>query len=225
MKLFTVYSPTFEVIKQIFLSSMQDDYDVHMTCLEDIQEVGFILDAAHQQSMMTRHRIALDAINQNMGEIVLVTDLDLLFFGKTQPMVEEAMQGRDMAVQLNGSGLMDACLGFTAIRCNEVTRVFWETFIDRYIDQLQDNPRAFDQDLFNTMLQESDLRWGFFPSQVYHTQHGWPPPEDLLVYHATGVPISAVEGDTRTPLDHKIMLYNSVLKALGMPTLEENLRA
>ena len=150
MKLFGLYTPTHDVLAQEwFLATLQDDYDLRLLRLEQIGSPDLHHYGTGEFNQTTLRKVAftLQAIEENWGDIFVMSDVDIQFFGPTEHLLREAIEGRDIAFQQNqANGEINA--GFFVCRANERTRQLWLSIQDT----MKGRPDWNDQDALNHLL-------------------------------------------------------------------------
>ena len=105
----------------------------------------------------------IQKIKENMGDTIIISDIDIQFFQPVIPAVKEALESCDMAFQkeYESSGVN---IGFFGLRCNETTLSFWEEIQDMVTHQ-----KVWDQKAVNLLLYHHHypVRWGRLSSQFW----------------------------------------------------------
>ena len=177
MKLFYYYSPNFVVLRDRFLGSLKDNFNINEARFEN-----FHTDGSHGGGLQSWERAVgstLQAIKDNMGEVILKCDVDINFYQPVIPLIESMIQGKDIIFQRELSNF-GVNIGFMAIRCSERTFNFWSK-----VYRLSKRYVIWDQGVCNMLLHESQngILWGRFPSSVWcKTQVELP--ESIIVHHA-----------------------------------------
>lgn len=166
MKLYIFYNKEYEPMKEKFLLSLKDDYEVIAHSVRYDREFA---SGGGKPTWVTKTNIILKSIKENIGFPVIISDIDIIFFKKTESIVLDALQDADIVFQreYDKSGVN---LGFVAMRCNNNTLRFWEMVLS----QVQ-NTNCWDQLVVNKMLywDKYNISWKRFPSQICNsTQSG-----------------------------------------------------
>jgi len=185
MKLFAIYNDSHKQLKNIFLESLCDDWDLYIKYFEisscDFQSSDFM------QLTFKKAEITLDMIRRNKDSIILVSDLDIQFFGECNQVIVDSMRNKDIVFMAgnnpdNWKEGDSVNIGFMAIRCNDKTK-------DLYTRLLMADWKVFDGDqaVMNKILANKEvggLRYGVFPKQFWFPRYSKLPPEDILLHHA-----------------------------------------
>lgn len=184
-RLYTLATPSHQVLHdEWFRPSLQDDYAVEM---RSMAQVGASKDhvcgtQAFNQTMVAKVRLMLDAIRENWGGVFVYSDVDIQFFGKTEPLIDEAMKDLDVVAQRDAHARMSVaknphfsghlCAGFLACRANEQTLKLWEAILAYGLE----HPDQHDQQALNFLLNgltgwampnRYGVRWGFLPEAFF----------------------------------------------------------
>lgn len=177
--LYTFYNAAFERLKDRFLATIKDDYDIH--CIRcDFDTGGQPIDKAVDM-FIARGKIIRDAIRENLGGIIILADIDIQFFRPTEPIVRKALESHRMVFQKGDVEKANRSknMGFIALRCDEKILAFWS----EVLEEIRRTER-WEEIIVNEMLEkESAPDFGLFPDQI------WTPmliarPEDIALHHA-----------------------------------------
>lgn len=182
IQLFTFYNSHFNVLKDRFLETLQDTYEV--TCVlgdfeANKQPVSHAVDM-----FIARSNMMCDAIEHNMGKIIVVSDIDIQFFRPSEPTVRASLEGVDMVFQ-KGDHLRPRNMGFIGIQCNERTLAFWKLVRER----IRQTGR-WEEIIVNELLDEdTTVSHAIFPETI------WTPimasrPTDIILHHAIAAGVS-----------------------------------
>ena len=185
MKVFGVYSEENKILKDNwFLKTLTDNFELNFKYLgsNDGKDVCFSSEFWFG-ALRKRLDYFCQAIKDNQGEVILSLDVDIQFFGRCLPIINQSMKEKDVVFQSEGwppSGVVNC--GFMAVRCNEKTLDFYTRVARMEFEKMSHG----DQSAVNNLLrEESDhLKWGVFPEQIWARSHGCPPPVDIVAHHA-----------------------------------------
>jgi glycosyltransferase involved in cell wall biosynthesis len=126
-----------------------------------------------------------ESLDQFQNSLIVWADIDIIFFKSFAHELKEFMDrgGYDIAFQKEGFGKWDGEVntGFIAMRCNDRVRSFY----DKVRDELVQNPEKNEQPVVNDLLNsESNLKWTMLPLEYTARSHGWPPQDNMILYHA-----------------------------------------
>jgi len=210
MKIYGVYSKENEILKdEWFLKTLQDDVEVHF---KDIGSFGGASvdfgDANWYKACREKHNYACQAVEENQGDLIIYSDVDIQFFDKCIPAIVEAMEGKDIVFQSeHWPATGEINLGFLCIRCSPKTLKLYREIRDMEFEKL---PVA-DQTAMNMLLKDGkhDIQWGVFPTKIWARSHGNIPPDDILMHHANCV------GDTIGKSQQLVWIRKMVLAGPG----------
>jgi len=98
----------------------------------------------------------IQRIKENMGEVILYTDIDIQFFKPIKNHIEKALIDNDIVFQRNptpAEGLLN--IGFMAIRCSSKTLKFW----NKVLEHLKKD-KLHDQQIVQDLLGAKNHPWG-----------------------------------------------------------------
>lgn len=209
--LYTFYNEDFMQLKDRFLSTLQDDYEIH--CIRsDFDTGGKPIDKAVDM-FIARGEIICKAIRDNIPHygsseegIIILSDIDIQFFRPTEATVREALKHFDMAFQKDDDEGNGKNMGFIALHCNERTLKFWQNVLEE-IRTTGNWEQAIVNDFIHSddMEKNLSLNCGTFPDAI------WNPiltsrPHDIILHHA----VYAGVGQTG-----KLRQMNMVMKAIA----------
>lgn len=153
IKLYTFYNRSFARLKDRFLDTLQDDFEVH--CEEvDFDSGGGPCGGLDCWQIKTSR--VIDAVRENMGSPILFTDIDIQFFAPIAHTVHGTLPRVDMAFQHESGDMLN--IGVMGINCNQKTLVFWEQVLAEVRDS-----HCHDQAIVNRKLKQGrQLDWGWF---------------------------------------------------------------
>lgn len=184
LRLHAVYTEGYEVLyRQWFLRTMRDDYEL---CVQTIPGVrsGTFMTMTWQEAIRRKTKAILQAIEMNWGSEFVFSDVDIQFFGPTEPLLRELLGPNDFACQTNAPG-GELNTGFFYAKANDRVLHLWRE-VSRVI---QLDRLCHDQDVLNWLLLNDPrfhgLRRTPLPPSFYSagTLNGvaWKPGRDLPV--------------------------------------------
>jgi hypothetical protein len=186
MKLYTYYDDTYYPLFENLLSTIQDDYEIK-AMKTDLIGTSSYRHAIHKPLLVEQ------AIKENMGDVIIISDSDVQFFGKTQDLVEKLITTKEILVQWCGvKDYNEINIGFMAIRCCPRMANLWRQIrIDVQREQLHD------EYVTNCYLKaDKDIPWAFFPKTIW-ADDGENPPDDIILQHAIGVGVGTTDSVER----------------------------
>jgi len=215
IKLFGVYNSEQKVLKDIFVESIKDDWEINISEL-DIPK-GDFKSPNHNAILKKKHEITFKAIKDNMSRIILCLDVDIQLFGQCMPMILREIENKDILFQsrlvhpAQWKAIDDVNTGFMAIKCNEKTLELFDSLLKA--DWSKHGNQA--QSTINYLLQlkaVKGLKYGAMPEQFWlpkwYTTY---PPKDIVLHHAIQVgEEGSLDKDKRTAL--KVSQLSNVRK-------------
>jgi len=127
MKLYSLYTKTHEVLaKQWFMSSLNDEFDLHMKMVSNVRGGDYGTEA-FGSAVLEKSNYIISAIQENMGEVFIYSDVDIQFFKPVQSELIKAIEGYDIVCQKDGPrNKGELCTGFFVIKANQQTLRLWE---------------------------------------------------------------------------------------------------
>ena len=172
MKLYTFANDAYKPMLVRFMSSLKDNYEVIVKTPTFAKTEGVF----SKDCWIAKTEMIVDAIKNNIGNKIIVCDVDIQFFRSTLPLIE-ACPDVDFLAQQEREIL---CIGFMVIKCNEKTLQFFNEVLERC------KAGEWDQKVINEKIrQENKLTWAFLPPEIW----GWTPegviPANIAAHHAT----------------------------------------
>ena len=194
IKLYAMYTESHAPLAHTyFLPSICDDYEVIIKKFEqqtdshhEFMKQGWI------QAIHNKIDFIIDAIAENIGSIIIYSDVDIQFFAPSQETILKTLADTDFAIQKEepkGS----VCTGFFACRAHEKTLNLWKAIKQFVIN----NPQYNDQHAFNYLVRNTNqfnISWHYLPENFFgggtFTDTIWKPgdslriPENPIMHHA-----------------------------------------
>ncbi len=188
IKLFGVYSEENMILKnEWFLKTLKDDFEIHLKFLGKIAEGDInCKEPSWYIALREKIRFIYQAVQDNIGDVIVTSDVDIQFFRKSFPMIKKFIRNNDIIFQSEywpSDGHVNT--GFMAIKCNEKTLQLWKYISEMKIEELE----LGDQSAVNHVLQNKlvNLKWDVFPRSVWAYSQGDAPPIDIILHHANDV--------------------------------------
>ncbi len=167
MKIVTFYTENYRPMLERFENSFQDEFE-HLAEKINLDE-GEVKGAGGGIKIWEfKTWNVINKIKENMGEEIIISDIDIQFFQPVIPAVQQALASCDMAFQkeYESSGVN---IGFFGLRCNETTLAFWEEIQDMVVHK-----KVWDQKAVNLLLYQYDypVRWDRLPAQFWNWTQG-----------------------------------------------------
>lgn len=184
MKIYSCYTPSHkELFDNYFVGSLPSTLD-SIPYFLDIQGRGDFLSVDFLEAIRRKMRLVIDSVEENLGSVIIWSDVDIVFMRDPTPSIQDIFandQAVEIAFQREGKKTKDVNAGFIAMRCTERVKAFYE----QVIDQMVANPHWNEQAAINHLLSgDCPVTWDYLPGTFYARSHGWPPPRNLVLYHA-----------------------------------------
>lgn len=210
IKLYSIYTDEAAALKEIFLETLQDDWELHISHWGKAGQDGDWGTPSFAKLVKRKIAYIIETIKENTGDIIIWSDIDIQFFGKCTDTILNSMSGNDIVFQAERWPAKEINAGFMAIRCNEKTLLFFETVLNFEIEKL----KFFEQSAINSILKEQtvDLNWDVFPKEIWAPSHGGLPPAGILLHHANCTAPRIVNGKKLGSMERKIIQFNGIRK-------------
>jgi Nucleotide-diphospho-sugar transferase len=207
MKLYCVYSQQFVPLHQRFFEPSLRAVSPDIQVISDVFQVGGNGDfrsAGFNQALIYKWKRGLEALHDNPNQVILFTDMDMIFHKPLTPAILSVLGDADIAVTPEAPGDIRKCgvnVGVLALRSNSGVRQLVSRILDEMILRGE-----WDQRAFNILLPQSKLRWKLLPLTFANGRI--PMTADSVLYHATcTVPVPA-----KTSLELKMEALSKAAK-------------
>lgn len=205
IKLYSIYTDEVVKLKNIFIESIKDDWDI------DIQYWGKSGDSdfstkAWYDILKKKLEFLIIKIKENWGQVIIWSDIDIQFFSKGNDLIEAAIADKDILFQSERWPVNDVNTGFVVIKCNEKTLQLYQLAADCNIEHLE----LGDQSAINTILRKKkiEISWSILPPQFWATSHfmynSSLPPIDIVLHHANYTAPITINGKKIRSLELKL---------------------
>jgi len=163
IKLYTFHNDDFKKLKERFLSTLKDDYEV--ICKQQDLRVGDKVWCGGETVWLFKTRLIIDAIKANWDDVIIISDIDIQFFKPTKEIVFRAIAARDIVFQRNAPlGHVKINIGFMAIRCNERCLTMFEWVFAKIMET-----KKHDQKLVEVYLENHPgrINYALFPKKIF----------------------------------------------------------
>lgn len=187
MKLYSIYTDELEELKNIFLTSIKDDWEINIQYQGKSGEGnGDFSSKGWYKILQEKLELIVEKIQENWGDTIIWSDVDIQFFAKCNDLIEVAIAGKDIVFQAEWWPQKEVNTGFSVIRCNSKTLALYQLALESDIENL----KLGDQSAINQILKENkiDIVWDILPKQFWATSHfmfdSSPPPANIVLHHA-----------------------------------------
>jgi hypothetical protein len=208
-KLFCFYSESHKLLFEKFFSKGElADYDLKPEFSENqFSKTGEYCKSGWRETQYNKVLFWIDCIKENMGDLIVCSDVDVQFLEKTFDYLSNFLSDSDIAFQSNDDK-GQICSGFFICRCSLQTLNFFEIVAKR-LSRIMNEDGGGEQYIIRDLLKEGwinlnikkiprDKVW--CPGVKYNKETELSIPEGILVHHANWV-----EG-----VDEKIKQLNHV---------------
>jgi len=181
MKIFYFSDDTFLDMKTNFELSFKEEFDKQFKYVKNIN-IDRNKPGSGVDIWKFKTEMIIDAIKENMNNIIIISDIDIIFYKPVIPIILENMINNDICFQkeTQNSGIN---IGFISIFCNETTLQFWNE-----IYEILCNSNRWDQEIVNDMIynRKYNIKWKLFPSSIWNWSQG-NLNKDIILHHANCV--------------------------------------
>ena len=202
-RVYAICTPSHEpMLYEFWLTTMLDDYDVHIRHCEQKCRTGCFMKAGWTATTIQKMHVLIDATKENWGDWCIFSDVDIQWFRPTEPILAKYMaDGYDIVFQRGDPKQRRVCTGFFAFRANEKTLQLWEDALA----YMASHPKTSEQPTVNRLLRidppqkknrghnKYGIKWAYLPSTFFtgatiHNLKRKPRvPGDIVIHHATRV--------------------------------------
>lgn len=181
MKMYCVFTPSHEILStRFFLTTVPRGFEVVPYEYNQAGQGNFG-ETDFYQCIEFKVNMIIESIEANPGACIVWSDVDIQFFNFNPSMMEKDLGQLDMVFQRFSREGEVACGGFYALRCSPAVAQFFRNVLTVSKEETHGN----EQDAINLLLKTTTLKWGILPGRYYARTHGFRPPKDLALYHAT----------------------------------------
>jgi hypothetical protein len=214
VKIFSCYTPSHHTLyHDDFLPTIPPGFTVQAEVIEMSGE-GHYDSPQFVPCVVKKVDLILQSLRENDGDVIIWSDVDVQFHKLTPDIALAELGERDIAFQAAGVPATDINSGFFICRCNDhVVRFFAE--VKRRL--LNESAGEIEERVINKLLpimSEQDLSWCYLPRSFYARSNYWPPPRDLVLYHANSTP-----GANGLELKHRQLREVALMQRYRLPVL------
>lgn len=179
IKIYSFYSDEENAIKDIFLKSLRDDWDLDIRHQPEGGEWG----TPHFSRLMRKKIDSLIGwIKENWGDIIIWSDIDVQFFSRCKELIMDALANNDIVFLAEHWPKKEINSGFMAMRCNQNTLALFEAVAKADFEKF----KFHEQSALNNILNDPtmNIKWEILPEQFWAKSHGGQPPRGIVLHHA-----------------------------------------
>jgi hypothetical protein len=181
MKIFYFSDDTFLDMKTRFELSFKEEFDKRFKLVKNIN-IDRTKPGSGVDIWKFKTEMIIDAIKQNIDDIIIISDIDIIFYKPVIPIILENMINNDICFQKerHDSGIN---IGFISIVCNQTTLQFWNE-----VYEILCTSNRWDQEIVNDMIynRKYNIKWKLFPSSIWNWSQG-NLNKDIILHHANCV--------------------------------------
>ena len=181
MKIFYFSDDAFLDMKTSFELSFKEEFDKQFKLVKNIN-IDRTKPGAGVDIWKIKTEMIIDAIKQNTDDIIIISDIDIIFYKPVIPIILENMINNDICFQKErrDSGIN---IGFISIVCNQTTLQFWNE-----VYKILCTSNRWDQEIVNHMIynRKYNIKWKLFPSSIWNWSQG-SLNKDIILHHANCV--------------------------------------
>ena len=214
MKIFCCYTPSHtRLYYDDFLPTVPAAFTVHPEVV-DISGDGNYHTQQFVDCVTRKVDLILKSLHGNSGDVIIWSDVDIQFYRLTRELTIHELGDHDIAFQSAGTPPKDINSGFFICRCNDRVIRFFEKVRDRMRNEDAGDLEEWVINRILPTLNPSELCWRYLPRRFYARSNRWPPPRDLVLYHANATP-----GANGVELKHRRLREMALLQKYGLPVL------
>ncbi len=174
-------------LKKRFQDSYQDDFPLHFIPFDDKGSGrGDCGTHSWHHALRKKAEATLEWVTKLEGKFLIFSDVDIQFFGKARPVVEEMFGDPELDIVFQAEYRLKkfrrGCYntGFVGIRCSQKVAQFYSRMVEADLSKLE----LGDQTWTNNHIEKSGLVHRAFPPSIWATSQGMPLPDDIVLHHA-----------------------------------------
>ena len=188
MKIFCCHTPSHNTLyHDDFLPTIPPGFTVQSEVIEMLGE-GHYHSPQFVPCVVKKVDLILQSLREHSGNVIIWSDVDIQFYRLTPDIAIAELGDRDIAFQAAGVPANEINSGFFICRCNARVIKFFEEVRHGLQNQFAGE---IEERVINKLLptlSERALSWCQLPRCFYARSNYWPPPRDLVLYHANSTP-------------------------------------
>lgn len=214
MKIFCCYTPSHNTLYcDDFLPTIPAGFALQSEVIEMFGD-GHYDSPQFVPCVVKKVDLILQSLCENAGSVIIWTDVDIQFYRLTPEIAIGELGDRDIAFQAAGVPPHEINNGFFICRCNQRVIEFFEevkrALCHEYAGEIEE--RVINKLL--PTLSQRELSWCHLPRSFYARSNFWPPPRELVLYHANQTP-----GAHGLKLKHRQLREMALLQRFRLPVL------
>jgi hypothetical protein len=181
INLFGIYTNSYSrIFTECFFPSIKDEFNsIEIECLISDSKPGHVGTPPFKGVNAKKLKSILEKMKSHKDNILIVSDLDVIFFRKCGEMISNYLEDNDIVLSDNGNDEYN--VGFMAMNCNERMIDFWEGQIIPKSERMSEY--IGDQPIVNECLKNSNVKHSYLP-KIFWTN---PVPYEMSGEHNTTI--------------------------------------
>jgi hypothetical protein len=196
------------VLKDGFEASFKDEYPLVPLKLETrILTSNFGTSDFKRIIREKVYRIIHEVIVDNWGQYVIVSDIDIVFYGKINTIIDDFVDEKYSIVFQKENRQKGINTGFVLMKCDKKVSEIWEAVLDT-LDSSPEHEFINEQAAMVTMFRENPpekVKWGLFPDEIWAFSND-PMPPNIILHHAN----CTAPHSNKTSLELKLEQFKEV---------------
>ena len=214
MKICCCYTPSHDSLhRDDFLPTIPPGFTVQSEVIEMFGE-GHYESPQFVPCVVKKVDLILQSLRENAGNVIIWSDVDIQFYRLSPDRALAELGERDIAFQAANASSSAINSGFFICRCNARVIAFFEEVKRRLQTEFAGE---IEERVINKLLpslNDRELSWCRLPRRFYARSNSWPPPRDLVLYHANATP-----GANGVEIKHRRLREMALLQRYGLPVL------
>jgi hypothetical protein len=195
IKMYAGFSPSHKILfDKYFYPSIKDNFELNIFSMPQECESAKFMSVGWKNTTNKKVEIIIQAIKENMGKLIIWSDVDIVFFEPIEKILINLMGDYDLIIQKDYKKYV--CSGFFMMRCNQKTLDLWYNVKDCMMHTVHSDQASLNKLLSNEKF--NDIKWNYLPDEFYNPgiysdekDKKWLPgmeipfPKNILIHHAT----------------------------------------
>jgi hypothetical protein len=156
------------------------------------ENIGNFRDEDYLDTLIFRSETVIDLVKNNTNKIIIISDVDIIFLKDFYDFVIENIKDKDILHMRDGYFERNVINGgFTVIKCNDKTKSFYETILNK--TKNSKNKFYLDQDAILDYYYKDknplQISWDYLPADMFPVRYDFQKMKNhknnLVLFHAT----------------------------------------
>lgn len=155
--------------QRFFRTSLQDEWNIIYHELQTKAAADFATQSFKRIIHEKVSRLVTEILrSENPEDAFLLSDIDIQFFGRCEPVVRQKLVGHDIVFQKEHALSPDVNTGFIAMRPTSQVKGLWSEVERRLAQCLEAPDFVNEQQIVNRLLPtQTSLKWSTFPDEIW----------------------------------------------------------